>query len=129
MVFLKKQLLALLARPVLLPIAVGSFGLWYGTYDLSRMFSGFVLPARINQDSKSYTRNLSIAGLGYGLIYVRSRVAPESGFSMPTNLNTQSVVESARSVKGLPIRYHFASVFFSGLVCGVYSSLYDCIVE
>lgn len=42
MVWLRAKLLQILARPVLIPITVGGFGLWYGIYNITYQSTSFI---------------------------------------------------------------------------------------
>jgi hypothetical protein len=132
MVFFKmvifQQVLALVSRPLLIPVTVAGVGFWYGTYDLSYIAAKMPL-ALIVRKSKSSSKPKGIArhifslGCGIGIVVGRNMLAPAT---TAMEFDYSSIPKLFRSMKNaLPIRYHIITIGISGATSGLVLAIYD----
>jgi hypothetical protein len=119
----------ILARPVLIPLAVGGFGLWYGTYRLCYTGTstiGNALLGYADCKSQSSAVGCAISG-GIASLYIENAMFPID-WALPEKqiLKVSSVSDlgnyfkqNADSLKKFPVGRVYGMVIISGLVSGI----------
>jgi hypothetical protein len=142
MVWLRAKVLQVLARPVLIPISVGAFGLWYGTFNLTAQGTAFlgntVLGAPKEPTPTSTRMIASGCGVTTGVTiwYLAKLVFPSSWVSPVATFEYRGVRDivpllkkSASSLKEYPVMRVYSFVLLSGAVAGLSKSIFERIFQ
>mmetsp|Transcript_23978 Transcript_23978/g.35192 ORF Transcript_23978/g.35192 Transcript_23978/m.35192 type:complete len:152 (+) Transcript_23978:73-528(+) len=129
---IRRRLLQLLARPVLIPVAVGGFGLWYGTFDLtyqgSYQASSLIFGGVTEHASKSARVVSGLVGIsvGAGTMYMANSLYPSqwkpptASFEFKGAKDIVPLIKNAMSsFQSFPIRRIYALVIMSGVASGL----------
>jgi hypothetical protein len=138
MVWLRAKLLQILARPVLIPVTVGGFGLWYGTYNLTSQGTALIGNTVLGSPKQPTPSSTKMIASGCGvttgiaswyiakLLYPSQWVSPVATFQYR---GVQDIVpllkNSAESIKQYPVMRVYSLVLFSGVVSGVSKTIFE----
>jgi hypothetical protein len=130
MAFLFNPLMTAL-RPALLPIVAGSLGLFYGSYDITKMILGPLLGSK---DDVSFHHRVVSFGSGFGVsvagVWVRCKVDPppqiptlDPKLVLNSNVAKRWFLQSMHTVKFFPYFWYGTSIALSGVITGAAVSL------
>jgi hypothetical protein len=136
MVWHKKILLTFIYRPLLIPLAVGGFGLWYGVYDISHsivskiLVHGTSIPKTIRNRTLNAGVVSNITGITSGIVtmYMSRYMFPsvdinsESFLKLRSTSEVRSLLSKYSDVfKVYPFPRVLGAIFLSGSISATVS--------
>ena len=132
MVWLRVKLLQILARPIVVPIAVGGFGLWYGSFKISYQSSNFLGNTFLGTSKISLPQSsryiASICGVTVGLvtwysikfIYPNDWSFPVSTFEYKSIKDIVPLIKNSfSSIQNYPLKRLYSLVILTGFCSGI----------
>jgi hypothetical protein len=130
MVWFRAQLLKLFARPVLIPVAVGGFGLWYGTFNLTYLSTSFLGNSLLGAPKDPLPQSTKFIASGCGITtgiaawYVAKLAYPSHWISPTATFEYQGLKDllplaknAISSLHNYPVKRLYSLV----ILCGVFS--------
>lgn len=138
MVWFRAKVLQVFARPVLIPISVGAFGLWYGTYNITYQGTSFLGNAILGSSTVPIPSSTKLIASGCGVtcgitawyiiktIYPTNWVSPASTFQYRGIHDIGPMIKnSITSLKQYPVLRLYSLVLFSGGVSGLSKTIFE----
>lgn len=138
MVWLRAKLLQILARPVLIPVTVGGFGLWYGSYNVTyqgtALLGNTILGSPKQVPSSSTRMVASGCGVTTGIAswYIAKLLYPNTWVSPVATFHYRGVHDvipllknSVESIKQYPVTRVYSLILFSGVVSGLSKTIFE----
>jgi hypothetical protein len=138
MVWFRAKALQILARPVLIPVTVGGFGLWYGTYNLTYQGTAFLGNTVLGSPKEPASPSTKMIASGCGVTtgiaswYIAKLVYPNRWVSPAATFQYRGVQDivpllknSLESIKQYPVMRVYSLVLFSGVVSGFSKTIFE----
>lgn len=136
--WVRTKLLQLFGRPVLIPISVGAFGLWYGTYNLTYQGTAFVGNMIFGSSSVPIPSSTKLIASGCGITcgitswYIMKILYPANWISPAATFQYRGVHDiapmlknSISSIKQYPVMRLYSLVLFSGGISGLSKTIFE----